>query len=153
MSKKISTNCCPHCGSKNVTVDVDVRIRCHIEDGQIMLDDEYINSESGSVLAEAVSEAGLDDLGGYCNDCGEYFDVDSADENGVYFTPSVDGRIMDKKYSETRDVLDTQAREDLSSFYDNLNDSDRSLFWSVLENVGCSEEFRDYYHSEWKSED
>lgn len=150
--KKISKNVCPYCGSENVTVDVDVRICCHVKDGRLALYDEYLDS-SGEELDRAVSEASLDDLGGYCNDCGEYFDFDHADDSGVYFVPCEGSRKMDKKYSEVRDILDEQAREDLSSFYDNLNDSDRNLFWSVLENIGCSEEFRDYYHSEWEPED
>ena len=97
--KKISKNVCPYCGSENVTVDVDVRIGCHIEDGQIMLNDEYLD-RSGRELARAVSESGWEDYGGYCNDCGEYFDVDHVDDSGVYFTPDDGGRIMDKKYKD-----------------------------------------------------
>jgi NADH pyrophosphatase NudC (nudix superfamily) len=98
--KKISKNVCPHCGSKNVTVDVDVRIRCHIEDGQIMLNDEYLD-RSGRELARAVSESGWEDYGGFCGDCGNYFDVDHVDDSGVYFTPCEGlGRVIDKKYKD-----------------------------------------------------
>lgn len=98
--KKISKNVCPYCGSENVTVDADVRVRCHVENGRLVLYDEYLD-RSGEELDRAVSEANLDDLGGYCNDCGEYFDVDNVDNSGVYFAPCEGlGRVIDKKYKD-----------------------------------------------------
>jgi hypothetical protein len=39
------------------------------------------------------------------------------------------------------DILDGQAREDLANLYDYVN---KDVFWSVLQCVGCENEFRRY---------
>ncbi len=43
-------------------------------------------------------------------------------------------------------MLDLQAKKDLAEFIIQLNAADREIFWSTLECVGCSEEFREYYN-------
>ena len=42
-------------------------------------------------------------------------------------------------------MLDNQAKDDLRRLYESTEDEDRKkYFWSVLECVGCEEEFKDY---------
>ena len=42
-------------------------------------------------------------------------------------------------------ILDEQAREDLLALYkETIDEGHKVYFWSVLECVGCAEEFRAY---------
>ena len=50
-------------------------------------------------------------------------------------------------------MLDSQAKKDLAEFFIWLDKIDREVFWSTLECVGCAEEFREYYHKNYSTED
>lgn len=79
-----SKNCCPHCGSKDVGIEVMVPVMCHIEDGNIVLDDCYYDREAEE-LSDTVACAGCKQFTGICHSCGRKFDVALIDAEGVYF--------------------------------------------------------------------
>lgn len=89
-------NSCPYCGNKNINIDVDIRVGCHLEDGQLMLNDGYADQ-----IPEAVNSSDYEDMGGYCPECGHYFNVTDIDDKGFYFEKLKPGheRDMEKKYS------------------------------------------------------
>lgn len=80
----VAANRCPYCNSTDISIDVDVTIGCHLEDGMLMLNDGYFDN-SASQLVENLESATLDDMKGFCHHCGGYFDVDHVDENGFWF--------------------------------------------------------------------
>ena len=86
-------NACPYCGSSNISIDVDVRVTCHIENDKICLDDPYLNPD---VFRSEICD--VNDIGGYCNDCEKYFDIDFDTTKGVYCVKIDTLRRMEKKY-------------------------------------------------------
>lgn len=81
---KTTKNCCPCCGSKNITIDVDITVCARFEKGMLVLDEKHYGSYRGTI-DEAIEAAGYDQMRGFCHDCGEYFDIDHIDSDGVYF--------------------------------------------------------------------
>ena len=81
---KTTKNCCPCCGSKNITIDVDITVGTHFENGMLVLDEKHFNSYRDTI-DEAIESAGYDQMQGFCYDCGAYFGVDHIDDAGVYF--------------------------------------------------------------------
>lgn len=88
-------NVCPYCGSTDISIDVDIRVTCHIENNKSCLDSRYKDKD---VLQAEINYAGLNDIGGYCNDCEEYFDVEGRYDKGICFMKINGHRRMDRKY-------------------------------------------------------
>lgn len=82
----VSTNSCPYCNSTDIAIDVPITVGCHLEDGMLMLDDDYFDS-SASQLAKDLEDANLDDMKGFCHHCGNHFDIESVNETGFQFRP------------------------------------------------------------------
>ena len=78
---KTTKNCCPCCGSKDITIDVDITVGAHFENGRLILD-----TYRSEIIDEAVEAAGYDQMRGFCYDCGADFSVDHIDGDGVYFS-------------------------------------------------------------------
>lgn len=81
---KTTKNCCPYCGSKDITIDVDVTVGTRFENGMLILDEKHSGS-CWNTINEAIEAAGYDQMQGFCYDCGGYFDIDHIDDAGVYF--------------------------------------------------------------------
>ena len=77
---EMTKNCCPFCGSKNITIDVDITVSTYFENGILI-----INKRDFNIIDEAIEAAGYDQMCGFCYDCGAYFTVDHIDDSGVYF--------------------------------------------------------------------
>lgn len=77
-------NCCPFCGSKNITIDVDITVGTRFENGMLVLDEKNFGTHRDAI-DEAIEAAGYDQMCGFCYDCGAYFTVDHIDDSGVYF--------------------------------------------------------------------
>ena len=77
---KMTKNCCPFCGSKNITIDVDITVSTYFENGILI-----INKRDFNIIDEAIEAAGYDQMCGFCYDCGAYFTVDHINDSGVYF--------------------------------------------------------------------
>ena len=86
-ARKTTKNCCPCCGSKNITIDVDITVGTRFEKGRLVLDREHFGTHRDAI-DEAVEAAGYDQMRGFCYDCGADFAVDDIDDNGdgVYFS-------------------------------------------------------------------
>ena len=51
----------------------------------LVLDEKHFNSYRDTI-DEAIESAGYDQMKGFCYDCGDYFDVDHIDDDGIYFS-------------------------------------------------------------------
>jgi len=82
------TTGCPYCDNQDVTVDVTVKITCHLnKDRQLVVNDWWIPNGD---LKEAATTASLRDMNGFCSKCGEYFDVDADNSGKIYFKKNVE---------------------------------------------------------------
>ena len=81
---KMTKNCCPFCGSKNITIDVDISVSTRFENSMLVLDEKNFSTHRDAI-DEAIQTAGYDQMRGFCYDCGAYFTVDHIDDSGVYF--------------------------------------------------------------------
>ena len=84
---KIIKNCCPYCGSEDITIDVDITVSAHFENGTLFLDEKRFGTYRDAI-DEAIQGAGYDQMRGFCYDCGADFGVDHIDDAGVYFRKS-----------------------------------------------------------------
>lgn len=74
-------NCCPFCGGKDITIDVDITVSTYFENGMLIIKENF----NTKAIDEAIEAAGYDQMCGFCCDCGAYFTVDHIDDSGVYF--------------------------------------------------------------------
>ena len=77
-------NCCPFCGSKDITIDVDITVSTRFENGMLVLDEKNFSTHRDAI-DEAIETAVYDQMHGFCYDCDAYFAVDHIDDSGVYF--------------------------------------------------------------------
>ena len=89
---KMTKNCCPFCGSKNITIDVDITVSTYFENGILI-----INKRDFNIVDEAIEAAGYDQMCGFCYYCGAYFTVDHIDDSGVYFKTHQEEEQWNKK--------------------------------------------------------
>lgn len=82
---KTTKNCCPYCGSKDITIDVDITVGTRFENGMLVLDKKHFNTYQDAI-DEAVEAAGYNQMKGFCYDCDANFSVDHIDDTGVYFS-------------------------------------------------------------------
>lgn len=81
---EMTKNCCPFCGSKNITIDVDITVGTRFENGMLVLDENNFGTHRDAI-DEAIEAAGYDQMRGFCYDCSAYFAVHHIDDSGVYF--------------------------------------------------------------------
>lgn len=74
-------NCCPFCGSKDITIDVDITVGTYFKNGMLIVKENF----DTKAIDEAIEAAGYDQMCGFCYDCGAYFTVDHINDSGVYF--------------------------------------------------------------------
>ncbi len=86
---KTTKNCCPCCGSKNITIDVDITVGTRFENGMLVLDEKNFGTHRDAI-DDAIVEAGYDQMKGFCYNCGDYFDIEHIDGDGVYFKSAGD---------------------------------------------------------------
>lgn len=82
---KTTKNCCPCCGSKDITIDVDITVGTRFENGMLILDEKNFDTLRNAI-DEAIEAAGYDQMKGFCYGCGSDFSVDHIDDTGVYFS-------------------------------------------------------------------
>ena len=78
---KTTKNCCPFCGSKDITIDVDITVGTYFKNGILIIKENF----DTNVIDEAIVTAGYDQMRGFCYDCSACFAVDYIDDSGVYF--------------------------------------------------------------------
>ena len=74
-------NCCPFCGSKDITIDVDITVGKKKKNGILIVKENF----DTNAIDEAIQTAGYDQMRGFCYDCSACFAVDHIDDSGVYF--------------------------------------------------------------------
>lgn len=82
---KTTKNCCPCCGSEDITIDVDITVGTRFENGMLVLDEKNFGTHRDAI-DEAIEAASYDQMKGFCYGCGSYFSVDHIDDTGVYFS-------------------------------------------------------------------
>ena len=74
MEKLHVNTCCPYCGSKEMTTEINIRITGDLQhNGTIKIRDYWTPAEE---LEIAVSSAPSKDIKGYCSHCSNYCDFD-----------------------------------------------------------------------------
>ena len=74
-------NCCPFCGSKDITIDVDITVGTYFKNGILIVKENF----DTNAIDEAIQTAGYDQMCGFFYDCSACFAVDHIDDSGVYF--------------------------------------------------------------------
>lgn len=77
---KTTKNCCPCCGSKNITIDVDITVSACFENGRLIFNGDR------NAIDDAIEVTDYDQMCGFCYDCDDYFSIDHIDDDGVYFS-------------------------------------------------------------------
>ena len=78
---KMTKNCCPFCGGKDITIDVDITVGTYFKNGILIIKENF----DTNAIDEAIETAGYDQMRGFCYDCSACFTVDHIDDSGVYF--------------------------------------------------------------------
>ena len=74
-------NCCPFCGGKDITIDVDITVGTYFKNGILIIKENF----DTNAIDEDIETAGYDQMRGFCYDCSACFTVDHIDDSGVYF--------------------------------------------------------------------